>query len=90
MGHKVAKRRFRFEQERRGIVEQTLKPGASVSQVARAHDINAKVRRLELGPGFAFAEFLNMRDVMAPVPGVDSDVDVQREHAALRRSIYGH
>jgi len=34
-------RRFRSKLERRQIVEETLKPGASVSQVARAHDVNA-------------------------------------------------
>jgi transposase len=34
-------RRLRSKQERRRIVEETLKPGASVSQVARAHDVNA-------------------------------------------------
>jgi transposase len=34
-------RRFRSKQERRRIVEETLKPGVSVSQIARAHDINA-------------------------------------------------
>jgi transposase len=34
-------RRFRSRQERRAIVEETLKPGASVSVVARAHDVNA-------------------------------------------------
>lgn len=33
-------RRFRSKQERRAIVEETLKPGASVSLVARAHDVN--------------------------------------------------
>jgi transposase-like protein len=33
-------RRFRSKQERRQIVEETLKPGASVSLVARAHDVN--------------------------------------------------
>ena len=36
-----AKRRWRSKQERRAIVEETLKPGASVSRIARAHDINA-------------------------------------------------
>jgi transposase len=36
-----AKKHFRSKQERRDIVEETLKPGASVSVVARAHDINA-------------------------------------------------
>ena len=35
------KRRFRSKAERRAIVEETLKPGASVSLVARAHDVNA-------------------------------------------------
>lgn len=34
-------RRFRSKQERRQIVEETLKPGASVSLIARAHDVNA-------------------------------------------------
>ena len=33
-------RRFRTKAERRQIVEETLKPGASVSQVARAYDVN--------------------------------------------------
>lgn len=33
------RKRFRSKQERRQIVEETLKPGASV--VARAHDVNA-------------------------------------------------
>jgi transposase len=36
-----AGKRFRTEQERRQIVEETLRPGASVSVVARAHDVNA-------------------------------------------------
>jgi transposase len=36
-------RRFRSKQERRRIVEETLKPGASVSLVARAHDVNANM-----------------------------------------------
>jgi transposase len=33
-------RRFRSKAERRRIVEETLKPGASVSLVARSHDVN--------------------------------------------------
>lgn len=33
-------RRFRTKQERRQIVEETMKPGASVSLIARAHDVN--------------------------------------------------
>jgi transposase len=53
-------RRFRSKQERRQIVEETLKPGASVARVARAHDVNAnqvfkwrrqyRQGRLGLGP----------------------------------------
>ena len=35
------RRRHRSRQERREIVEETFKPGQSVSLVARAHDINA-------------------------------------------------
>ena len=34
-------RRFRSKEERRQIVEETLKRGASVSLAARAHDVNA-------------------------------------------------
>lgn len=34
-------RRFRSKQERRQIVEETMKPGASVAAIARAHDTNA-------------------------------------------------
>lgn len=36
-----AGKRFRTKAERRQIVEETMKPGASVSQVAREHDVNA-------------------------------------------------
>ena len=36
-----AKHRHRTIQERRAIVEETLLPGASVSRVARRHDVNA-------------------------------------------------
>jgi transposase len=34
-------RRWRTKAERRAIVEETLVPGASVSRVARRHDVNA-------------------------------------------------
>jgi|SRR5580692_8214923 transposase len=36
-----AKRRYRSAEERRAIVEETLSAGASVSRVARRHDVNA-------------------------------------------------
>jgi len=35
------KRLYRTVEERRAIVEETLSPGASVSRVARRHDVNA-------------------------------------------------
>jgi transposase len=35
------KNRWRTKAERRAIVEETLLPGASVSRVARRHDVNA-------------------------------------------------
>jgi transposase len=35
------KRRFRSKQERRQIVEETLRPGASVAVIARRHGVNA-------------------------------------------------
>ena len=38
---KVGKRRMRSKFERRQIVEETFRPGASVARVARAHDVNA-------------------------------------------------
>src|SRR5437764_14811873 len=34
-------RQYRSIEERRRIVEETLKPGASIALVARAHDVNA-------------------------------------------------
>lgn len=38
---KTAKRRMRSKAERRQIVEETYKSGASVAQIARAHGVNA-------------------------------------------------
>jgi transposase len=40
-GGRREKRRRRTKLERRRIVEETLKPGASVARVARAHGVNA-------------------------------------------------
>jgi len=37
----VGKRRYRSKQERRGVVEETLRPGASVAVIARRHGVNA-------------------------------------------------
>jgi transposase len=41
VGTAKAQKRRRTIQERRGIVEETLVPGASVARVARRHDVNA-------------------------------------------------
>src|ERR1700727_97868 len=56
----AAKRRYRSNQERRQIVEETLQPGASVAVIARQHGVNAnqvfhwrklyREGRLEVGP----------------------------------------
>jgi transposase len=40
-GKESKKRRFRSVAEKRRIVEETLKPDASVARVARAHNVNA-------------------------------------------------
>ena len=40
-GEPGRKHRWRTKAERRAIVEETLVPGASVSRVARRHDVNA-------------------------------------------------
>jgi transposase len=37
----TTKRRYRSKRERRQIVEETLRPGASVAIIARRHDVNA-------------------------------------------------
>jgi transposase len=67
-GGKLLRRRFTLEQKR-GIVEQSMKPGASVSRVAREHDVNTnqvfKWRRLHerglLGTGSKAVSMLPVR-----------------------------
>ena len=41
VSHPRTKRRYRTTDERRRIVEETLKPGTSVAIVARTHGVNA-------------------------------------------------
>lgn len=65
----ATKRRYRSKQERRQIVEQTLRPGASVAVIARQHGVNAnqvfywrklyREGRLDSGP--ATAELMPVR-----------------------------
>jgi transposase len=64
-----AKRRYRSKLERRQIVEETLRPGASVAVIARRHGVNAnqvfhwrklhREGRLDAGP--AAAQLLPVR-----------------------------
>ena len=41
VAERVGKRRFRSKQERREVVEETLRPGASVAVIARRHGVDA-------------------------------------------------
>jgi transposase len=43
LGRRTGPRRLRTNEEKRRIVEETLKPGASVAIVARAHGVNANL-----------------------------------------------
>ena len=64
-----AGKQFRSKQERRQIVEETLKPGASVSVVARAHDVNANqvfYWRKQYREGW-FDESVDRRAALVPV-----------------------
>lgn len=41
LAESASKRRYRSKQERRAVVEETLRPGASVAVIARRHGVNA-------------------------------------------------
>jgi transposase len=43
LGRRSGPRRLRTIEEKRQIVEETLKPGASVAMVAQAHGVNANL-----------------------------------------------
>jgi len=43
LGRRTGPRELRTNEEKRRIVEETLKPGASVAIVARAHVVNANL-----------------------------------------------
>ena len=43
LGQRTGPRRLRTNEEKRRIVEETLKPGASVAIVAREHGVNANL-----------------------------------------------
>ena len=81
-------RRLRSKLERRQIVEETLKPGASVSLVARSHDVNTnqvfKWRR-QYGEGR-----LEIEQTSGPlVPVKVSDAIQKLRPASRRKSLEG-
>jgi transposase len=76
-------RRFRSKQERRRIVEETMKAGASVALVARAHDVNANQvfkwrRQYEQGR-------LELNKATTLLPVKISDTHPQLESASRRK-----
>src|SRR5919197_6379425 len=85
------KRRFRSKQERRQIVEETLRPGASVSLVARAHDVNTnqvfkwrkqyRQGRLDVNPNASTANKLLPIKISDSLPIVRSSVGRARGKA---------
>src|SRR5262252_7821127 len=90
-------RRFRTKAERRQIVEETLKPGASVSRVARAHDVNANQVfgwRLQYRQGW-FEEDTKKATALVPVKLTRAVAPVtaqrRRSHSAeFKRNRYVH
>jgi len=87
----LAKRQRRAIEEKRRIVDETLAPGASVSVVARRHDVNANQvfawrrlhRRKELGNGAALVPVgvINEQGVVSTV----SDLTVNGGMKMYRR-----
>jgi transposase len=83
-------RLFRSKQERRQIVEETLKPGASVALVARSHGVNAnqvfawrrmyRKGQLEIGSSAALLAVKLSDAVALPAPR-------HRKSKAVRRGV---
>jgi transposase len=76
------RRRLWSEEEKRRIVAEATEPGASVSVVARRHDVNANMVftwRRELGVGVS--DSADARTTFVPAVIVGADVDA----AALAR-----
>src|SRR4051794_31331463 len=72
MGAKEPRRRNRSKLERRQIVEESLKPGASVATVARVHGVRAKTKSSIGGSSIATddlrSHLLNYCECMLPRP----------------------
>jgi transposase len=66
------RRRSWSEEEKKRIVEETLAPGASVSTVARRHDINANLLftwRRRIGGGLARGDGIRLVPAVIAAPG---------------------
>ena len=89
-GGKLLRRRFTLEQKR-GIVEQSMKPGVSVSRVAREHDVNTnqvfKWRRLHerglLGAGRKAVSMLPVK--IEDSPAAAGRIVIQAHDAAAKQ-----
>ena len=67
-----SQRRRRSVEEKRGIVEETLQPGASVARVARAHGVNANqvfAGRRQYRQGLQTSEALGLLPVRVVAAG---------------------
>ena len=66
------RRRAWSEEEKKRIVDETLEPGASVSTVARRHDINANLLftwRRRIGGGVARGDGITLVPAVIAAPG---------------------
>jgi transposase len=89
-GRKLLRRRFTLEQKR-GIVEQSMKPGVSVSRVAREHDVNTnqvfKWRRLHgrglLGAGRKAVSMLPVK--IEDLPASTGRIVIQAHEAEVKQ-----
>jgi transposase len=90
-GGKLLRRRFTLEQKR-GIVEESMKPGASVSRVARDFDVNTnqvfKWRRLHerglLGTGRKAVSMLPVK--IENLPASAGRIVIQAHDAEVKQS----
>jgi len=88
-------KQFRSKEERRRIVEESLKPGASVSLVARTHDVNAnqvfkwrkQYRDGQLDPKPTANTLLAVKIADTLPPTVESEAALRRRVKAKRAGI---
>ena len=88
-------KQFRSKEERRRIVEESLKPGASVSLVARTHDVNAnqvfkwrkQYRDGQLDPKPTANTLLAVKIADTLPPAVQSEAALRRRVKAKRAGI---